>query len=215
MGAIIMKKSIFIFCIGACIATTAIGAEAPLDCNIQQPTAQKHAQCRLLTYQQSRKNNPDVLAGARRKIKQGDHYFKIKDYDNAYEAYDLARINGINPYAYIRMGDTVVAPLATATEFWGDDIKENGACLTPRHFNDLVNLTLTDTWEVGAELAKILKTPPVVSRAMIAKTEKKMRCMRELAAHYNQTKPACVDLAKVDACYTGVAAKAAEAKKVR
>ncbi len=215
MGAIIMKKSIFIACIGSCIATTAMGAEAPLNCNMQQPTSRKEAQCLLILHNKIKHKDQELREITRRQIKKGAHYFKIKDYDNAYEAYDLARINAVNAYSYIVLGDTVVAQLAGATEFWGDDSKENGACLTPRHFNEFVDLTLTHRWEVGTELAKILKTPPVVSRAMIAKTEKKMRCMRELAAHYNQTKPACVDLAKVDACYTGVAAKVAEVKKVR
>ena len=199
-----MKKIIVV----ACMASFPVHAEEVLNCKVYQPEPKKHAQCLLRDYKHVRKVDPGSLADALRAIKKGDHYFKLKDFDNAYEAYDTARINSRNPYAHIRLGDTVVAPLATATEFWGDDKKANGACLTPRHFNELVDLTLTNTWATGAELAKILKTQPPVSNAMIAAVEEKMRCMRALAEHYKQTKPACVDVAKVDACYTGVPAKA-------
>jgi hypothetical protein len=47
---------------------------------------------------------------------------------------------------------------------------------------------------------------------MVADVQRKITCMRALAEHYKQTKPACVDVAKVDACYTGIPAKAASEK---
>ena len=207
-----MKKLTAIVWTSACIVSFSVHAEDTLNCKIPQPEPKQQAQCMLLDYKHAIKVDPDTLADALREIKKGDHYFKLKDFDNAYEAYDLARINARHPYANIRQGDAVIAAIAPTKKFITDYGKVTGACFTPDQFIGVAGNITTNYWETGLELAKILKIPPKVTKAMAADVKRKITCMRALAEHYKQTKPACVDVAKVDACYTGIPVKADSAK---
>ncbi len=203
-----MKKLTTIVWTSACMVSFSVHAEDALNCKVYQPDPKKHAQCMLLSYKHFIKVEPDTLADGLRLIKEGDHYFKMKEYHNAYEAYDLARINSRNPYAQIRAGDAAFAALPTIKRFRTDYGKVTGACFTTDSFIGMANNFTTNYWETGLELAKILKIPPKVTKTMVADVKRKITCMRALAEHYKQTKPACVDVAKVDACYTGIPAKA-------
>jgi hypothetical protein len=203
-----MKKLTTIVWASACIVSSSVHAEDALNCKVYQPEPKKLAQCLLLDYKHFMKVDPDTLADGLRLIKQGDRYFKMKDYYNAYEAYDMARVNSRNPYAQIRTGDAAFAPLPTTKRFRSYYGKATGTCFTSDAFIHMADDITTTYWETGLELAKILKIPPKVNKAMVADVKRKITCMRALAEHYKQTKPACVDVAKVDACYTGIPAKA-------
>jgi hypothetical protein len=201
-----MMRLIVVAYIGFCTASLSANAEEAINCKVEQLTPKKKAKCLFFIHEKTSKKNQSLRTSAQQLIKQGDHYFKIRDFNHAYDAYDLACSNMPSAYGYIRQGDSVFAPIATKKAFWTDSKKATGACFTSEQFIGVAENIINSYWETGLELEKILKTPPRVSKAMVLDVKRKITCMRALAEHYKQTKPACVDVAKVDACYTGVAA---------
>ena len=89
----------------ACMAPFPVHAEEALNCKVYQPDPKKHAQCLLLDYKKICKVNPALFADAQVEIKKGDHYFNLKDFDNAYEAYDMAGLSHATP---MRIFDKVI-----------------------------------------------------------------------------------------------------------
>ena len=174
-------------------------AQTAVDCSHTLPP-KENVTCIKQKYERMIKKWPDTIGRANKLIKDGDVYFKKKNYFKAFKAYDLAYSNMPNAYSYLRKGDVIFLSIATEPDFRDENGKSTGACLLPSEFVWTVERGVMSGYQTGIELYKILKAGPPVSDAMLADAQKKSQCLTALAHQYRQVKTGCVDLAKVRTC---------------
>ncbi len=199
MKGLFVKTARLVTLFGGILVVPLLHAQTTVDCNHIHPP-KENVICIKNDYEKMVKNLPDVIALGPKLIKDGDRYFKKKNYFKAFKAYDLAYSNMPNAYSYLRKGDVIFLSVATGTDFRDENGKATGACLLPGKFVWTVDGAVMEEYQTGIELYKILKAGPPVSDAMLADAQKKSQCLTALADQYRQVKTGCVDLAKVRSC---------------
>ncbi len=174
-------------------------AKELIDCDVTQKPPER-AYCLAKSYHKERKLYPNLLANATHSIMKGDRYFKAKNYDEASDAYDTAWVNSPNVYANIRHGDSILLSHLTTTEFLSYDFKSTSSCFPLPEFVRSIDALIADCYETSLELNKLIKTKPLVTKAMLAETRRKTICLKAMTAKYRQTKIGCADMEELRAC---------------
>ncbi len=193
-----MKHLICLFFFG-CINAPPLWASGQIDCNALQAPPNR-AWCLLQDYKALKKQGSEPFALTKKMIKEADAQFNAKNYNKAYDAYDLAWLNSPNVYAYLRQGDSSLYFFATASTFQDIEGKATGSCLLPSKMVAVIDAAIENNYETGIELAKLLKTSPPVSPAMLAAAAEKVMCLKSVANQYRKTSAACVDRRGLRAC---------------
>ncbi len=189
--------------LASCLITLCVCAHLCADARINCAETQKppeHAYCLAQSYREESKLHPNLLINTRNLIIQANRYFAAKNYDEAIEAYDLAWANSTNVYANIRHGDAILLSHLTRKEFHEDDYKSTGNCFTAPNFVRKVNFLIENKYETSLELNKLIKTKPLVTKAMLAETRRKTICLKAMTDKYRQAKTGCADMEELRAC---------------
>ncbi len=195
-----MKLTSFILCAGFCLSSAALHAAPPVACNKTDQSPKENAVCISWHYQERAKHHRELLGYSQRYLREGDALFLKKQYDKAADAYELASDNAGTAYSRLQNGEAVLLRLATATKFYDENLKSTGACLLPNRFAWAMDVTLSQKYLVGIEIAKISKAGRPISKARLADAERKAACMQGLADEYRDKKEGCVDMNKLRAC---------------
>ncbi len=175
-------------------------AQKTINCNGLQTVPEKHAYCLLQVYKKLHKTSKQSFTFTQKLIEKGDSHFRSKNYDEASDAYDLAWSNSPNVYASIRDGDAQLLTYLTIKEFQGFDFKSTGSCFTLPNFSRTINFLIKNRYETSLELNKLIKTKPLVTKAMLAETRRKTICLKAMTDKYRQAKTGCADMEELRAC---------------
>ncbi len=174
-------------------------AKEPTNCaKTQKPS--ENAYCYAQSYKETYKLHRNLLNNTRILLIQADRYFAEKNYDEASDAYSEAWANSPNVYAKIRHGDAIVLSYLTTKEFHDDDFKSTGSCFPLPDFVRSINFTIEYEYETSLELNKLIKTKPLVTKAMLAETRRKTICLKAMTDKYRQAKTGCADMEELRAC---------------